>query len=169
MYRRWIYMLIAIGASMFLLSHPVFSFKEDQGIIYIRSFSMDKTTFYVTQTELKTGAEHITATMSVKGLYYCNWAMLLGCILCFFCFFSFSWRMRLALITAFIAGIYYVLMVFYALRMSDNHYATLYPNVIALLPAVVLQMMVFLRHNIIRTLIDEDDANKGDTEEWSEK
>ena len=77
--------------------------------------------------------------------------------------------MRLALITAFIAGIYYVLMVFYALRMSDNHYATLYPNVIALLPAVVLQMMVFLRHNIIRTLIDEDDANKGDTEEWSGK
>ena len=95
MYRRWIYMLIAIGASMFLLSHPVFSFKEDQGIIYIRSFSMDKTTFYVTQTELKTGAEHITATMSVKGLYYCNWAMLLGCILCFFCFFSFLMKIKL--------------------------------------------------------------------------
>ena len=160
MYRRWLYMIIAIAASALLMLRPVLSFQEDKGIKYVRSFSMDPKTFYVTQTELGTGAEQVTATMSVKGLYYCNWAMLCGCILCFLCFWNDTWRILLAIITAFIAGAYYVFMVYYALRMADNHYATLYPNLMALLPAVVLQMMVFLRQNIIKTIVAESDEEE---------
>ena len=48
MYRRWAYMLIAIAASAVMFLHPVFSFQQDKGIIYVRSFSMDQKRFYVT-------------------------------------------------------------------------------------------------------------------------
>ena len=169
MFRRWVYMVIAIVASAVLSLHPVFSFQEDKGIIYIRSFSMDQETFYVTQTELRTGAEQITATMSVKGLYFCRRLMLFGCILCLLCFFSKRWRLTLALITAFIAGAYYVLMIYYAMRMSDDHYATLYPNLMAVFPAIVLQMMILVRQNIIKSMITAEDTERGDVEEWLDK
>ena len=120
MYRRWAYMLVAIVASAFMFTHPVFNFQEDKGIIYVRSFSMDQKMFYVTQTEIKTGAQEITAVSSVKYLYYCNKAMLWGSIICFLCFFSSRWRISIAIITAFIAGAYYVIMAYYALRIADE-------------------------------------------------
>ena len=150
MYRRWIYMTIAIIASALLISQTVFSFKEDKGIIYIRSFSMDQTTFYVTQTELATGAEEITATMSVAGLYYCARTLMAVCLLCFLCFFSNRWRMILAVLGAILAGVYYVLMIYYAVKITDFHYTTLYPNFWAVLPAIVLQMMVLTWQNVAR-------------------
>ena len=165
MYRRGLYMLLAIVASAALLLRPVFSFQEDKGIMYIRSFSMDQKTFYVTQTDIKTQAEQITATMSVKGLYYMNIAMLCGCVLCFLCFFNDRWRLALALLTAFCAGLYYIFMVYYALGMSSDHYATLYPNLMATLPAVVMQLMVMVRRNVINTIVAEDDEAKGDLED----
>lgn len=156
MYRRWAYMGIAIIASMVLSMRPVFSFQEDKGIKYVRSFSMTDTEFVVTQTELDTNASQITATMSVKGLHHCNKVMLWGAILCFLCFFSNRWRVRIAIFTAFVAGAYYVLMVVYALRMADEHYATLYPNIMAILPAIVCQMMVLTRHNVLQSEIDDE-------------
>lgn len=158
MYRRWAYMAVAIIASAVLFTRPVFSFHEDKGIRYVRSFSMTETHFYVTQTELETHVPEVTASMSVKGLYYCNKVMLWGAILCFLCFFSNTWRVRIATLTAVTAGLYYVFMVYYALRMVDMHYATLYPNLMALLPAIVCQMMVLTRHNVIRSDIDKADS-----------
>lgn len=159
MYRRWIYMAIGILASVILLvGKPVFNFQDDKGIIYVRSFSMTQKIFVVTQTELKTGVQHITATMPVKGLYYCNKAMLYGCILCLLCFFSDRGRILIALGTACIAGFYYFLMVHYAMKMSDLHYATLFPNLMSVWPAVVIQMMVLTWRNVLRSgAIVEDD------------
>ena len=157
MYRRWIYMIIAIAASALLFQRPVFNFQDDKGIIYIRSFSMDQQTFYVTQTDLKTGQQEITETMSVGMLYVCNKVMLWGCILCLLCFFSKKWRMWIALITALIAGAYYLLMAYYAIKLSDMHYVTLYPHLISALPAVVIEMMILVRYNLIRAGIDEDE------------
>ena len=157
MYRRWIYMVIAIAASAFLFQRPVFDFQDDKGIIYIRSFSMDQTTFYVTQTDLKTGQQEITETMSVRLLYYCNKLMLWGCILCLLCFFSDQGRMWITLITALIAGAYYILMAYYAIKMSDLHYVTLYPHLISALPAIVIEMMILIRHNLIHAGIDADE------------
>ena len=159
MYRRWIYMVIAIAASACLFQRPVFNFQEDKGIIYIRSFSMDQHTFYVTQTDIKTGQQEITETMSVAMLYFCNKIMLWGCILCLLCFFSDQGRMIIAILTAIVAGAYYVLMVYYAIRMSDMHYATLYPDWISVLPAVVIEMMILVRHNLVRSLIYLDDIS----------
>ena len=161
MYRRWIYMILAIIASAFLFTRPVLSFQEDRGIIYIRSFAMDQKVFTVTLTDLKTNVETVTQTMSVAGLYYCNKAMLYGSILCFLCFFSYKWRIRLAMFTAFCSGAYYILMVYYALRMSSDYYATLTPNFMALLPGIVLQMMVMVRQNVIKTIVSEEDEGRG--------
>ena len=54
-YRRLLYMVVAILAAALLPLKPAFSFQEDKGIIYIRSFEMDQKTFYVTQTDMETG------------------------------------------------------------------------------------------------------------------
>ena len=156
MYRRWAYMIIAIMASALLFTRPVFSFQEDKGMKYVRSFSMTETNLYVTQTELDSNISQTTAAMSVRGLYYCNQAMLWGAILCFLFFFSNGWRVRIATLTAFVSGAYYVLMVYYALRIEDEQYATLYPNLMAFLPAVVCQMMILTRHNVLQSDIEED-------------
>ena len=157
MYRRWAYMAVAILAAVVLLERPVFNFQEDKGIKYVRSFSMTQTEFLVTQTDLNSRVSEITASMSIKGLYYCNKVMLWGAILCFLCFFSNGWRIRIAVFTAFTAGFYYLLMIYYAIQMADLHYATLYPNFIAILPAIVCQMMVLTRHNVIQYIVERDD------------
>ena len=158
MLRRWLYMAVAIIAAATLGTRPVFNFQSDTGILYTRSFSMeDQKQFVVTQRELSTGAEEVAAIMSVKGLYYCSKAMLWGSILCLLCFFSYRGRMTLIFVTVAAAGLFYILMIVYAIRMTDQHYATLYPNFAAIWPAIVLQAMLLTRSNMIREKIDEAD------------
>lgn len=158
MLRRWIYMSIAIIAAALLGTRPVFNFQSDTGILYTRSFSMeDQKQFVVTQRELSTGAEEVAAIMSVKGLYYCSKAMLWGSILCLLCFFSYRGRMTLIFVTVAAAGLFYILMIVYAIRMTDQHYATLYPNFAAIWPAIVVQAMLLTRSNMIHEKIDEAD------------
>jgi len=155
--RRRLYMAVAIIASVVLLQRPVFNFQDDKGIMYVRSFSMTEKTFVVTQTELATGIPHVTAVMSTKGLRICNYFMIAGCVLCWLCFFEDRWRVFIALVTALLAGVYYILMIYYAMRMSSDHYATLYPNFMAILPAIVLQMMVFVRRNVFHVNLEAED------------
>jgi len=157
MRRRIVYMIIAVAASWAMFLHPVFNFQEDKGIIYVRSFSMDQKTFYVTQTDLKTGASEITATTSVEWLYYCNKAMLWGSILCLLCVFSDRIRMVIAYITTVISGFYYVLIVYYAMKLADLHYTTLYPNYMIILPAIVCAMLILTSRNIIKTHVERAD------------
>ena len=162
MYRRWLYMVLAIAASVVLLVRPVFSFQEDKGIKYVRSFSMTQKTFYVTQTDLKNGASEVTARMSIKGLYYCAWVLVICCAACMLTMFNDRRRMGWCVIAAFVAGAYYVLMVYYAMRMSGDHYATLYPNFYALLPALVMQFMLLVRRSVARTIME---ANEDEEQE----
>ena len=158
MLRRWIYMSIAIIAAALLGTRPVFNFQSDTGMLYTRSFSMeDQKQFVVTQRELSTGAEEVAAILSVKGLYYCSKAMLWGSMLCLLCFFSYRGRMTLIFVTVAAAGLFYILMIVYAIRMTDQHYATLYPNFAAIWPAIVLQAMLLTRSNMIHEKIDEAD------------
>ena len=157
MYHRWAYMIVAILASALLFVRPVFNFQDDKGIIYVRSFSMDQKTFYVTQTDMKTGKAEITATTSVKWLYLCNKAMLWGSILCFLCFFSNPLRVFITYFVAVASGGYYLLMVYFAMKLSDMHYTTLYPNYMAVLPAIVCLMMILTGRNVIRDGIERTD------------
>ena len=156
-FRRLLYMVVAIVASAVLFMRPVFNFQDDKGIVYVRSFSMNQKSFIVTQTDLKTGVPHITATMSVKGLYICNQFMLWGCVLSLLLFWDDRWRITVVTLTALIAGAYYILMLLYAMQMSSDHYATLYPNIMAVLPAIVCQMMVLTRQNIIHQNLEAED------------
>ena len=110
-----------------------------------------------TQTDLKTGVGEITATTSVKWFYLCNKAMLWGCILSLLTFFSTRLRLTVTYITAVVAGFYYVLVVYYALKLADLHYTTLYPNYMIVLPAVVCAMMILVSKNIIKTQVDRID------------
>lgn len=161
MMRRWIYMSVAILAAYFFISRPVFNFQKDTGIIYVRSFEMvEQRSVVVTQTDIKTGASEVTDTMSVIGLHYCSLAMLWGCILCLLCFFSFRGRIFFAAATEIAAGAFYLLMIVYAMRISEDQYATLYPNLFALLPAVVLEAMALTRRNVIKERVDEMDEER---------
>ena len=162
LYRRLAYTVVAIMASLLLFEHPVFNFQDDKGIIYVRSFSMDQHMFYVTQTDLKTGAAEITAVSSVKWFYYCNKAMLWGCILSLLCFFNTRVRLAVTYLAAIIAGSYYVLVVYYSLQLSDLHYTTLYPNYMIVLPGVVCAMMLLVARNLIRTQVDRIDRSMED-------
>ena len=148
-YRRWIYMVVAIAATLMLQYAPVFSFQEDTGQIFVRSFTMNQKTIQVYQTDKETHVKAVKETMSVKGLYYCYWAMLIGCIACLLCFFSWRGRVLISFVTALIAGSYYVLMAYYAVKISDQQFATLYPNWPAVLPAITCQMMLLVRRNVI--------------------
>lgn len=157
MRRRFVYMIIAIAASWAMFLHPVFNFQEDKGIIYIRSFSMDQKTFYVTQTDLKTGAAEVTETTSVKWMYNCNRAMLWGSILCLLCVFSDRLRLIISYVTTVLSGFYYVLVVYYSMKLADLHYTTLYPNYMIVLPAIVCAMMILTSRNIIKTHVERAD------------
>lgn len=159
--RRWIYMIVGIIAASLLISRPVMKFQDDIGIIYVRSFEMvEQQAVVVTQRDLKTGATEVTATVPVKGLHYCSVAMLWGCILCLLCFFSIQGRIFLAGATEIIAGAFYLLMIVYSMRIADLEYATLYPTLPALLPAVVLEVMALTRHNLIKQQVDEFDEER---------
>lgn len=147
MYRRLAYMAFAIIAAALMAVKPPFSFQSDQGIKYIRSFSMTQKEFVVTQTDLKTGAAQATETMSVKGLYYCYRVMLACSILCLFFIIHTRARVVMCYLTMAGAAAYYVFLVIYALRIAD-HYATLLPTWAAFLPAIALEMMILLRRNL---------------------
>jgi len=157
MYRRWAYMVVAIVASALMGLKPVFNFQEDRGIIYVRSFTIEENVFIVTQTDMKTNYTAETARISIAWLYYIRVAMLVGSILCFLCFFKNSWRLKLCSFTIACAGVYYLFMIYYALRMVDEQYVTLWPSFITLFPAVVVEMMVLTRQNIINASLDKAD------------
>ena len=156
MLRRWAYMLLAIGASALLFAAPPFHFEEDKGIIYVRSFSMDQTTFTVTQTEISTNMQQVVSTMSVKSLYYCSWVLLATSIACFLCFFKKNWRIAICYLAMVFAGAYYILLVYYALRIEEDFYATFSPTWIVILPAIVLQLMLLIRRETVRSIRAED-------------
>ena len=149
--------LTAIIASVMLLYQPVFSFQEDKGIIYVRSFTMDPHNLYVIQTNISSGVSDIIDIMPVGGLYICAWAMLITSVLALLCFFDDVWRMRLCVLSAFFAGAYYILMMYYAVDITDEYFTTLYPNLFALLPALVLQSMLVVRKIVAHTLMQQNE------------
>ena len=55
MYRRWAYMAIAILAAALLPLTSPLSFLQDEGIIYLRSFTMNQERFMMLQTNSESG------------------------------------------------------------------------------------------------------------------
>ena len=150
MYRHWIYMVVAVVAVLLIRIAPVFSFQEEKGIVHVRSFTMDIQKFVEWRTDLQTGAKHVENTLSVWGLYCCYLVMLCGSIACLLCFFDNYLRFLLCTLVILAAGVYYVLIMYYAIRISDEFFATFYPSFTIICPAVVLLAMAWVRKDIIR-------------------
>ncbi|MBQ2540125.1 MAG: DUF4293 family protein [Paludibacteraceae bacterium] len=157
MYKRWIFMLVAILASIVLLNIPVFRFQSDKGIISNRTYEMDQKNFYVWQTDFETNQKTLVGVVSVNKLYYCNLLIIGTSILCLLCFFSETWRIRLTLLTVFLCGAYYALMLYYAMRLSNEWFPTIYPRVSAILPAVTMEMMILTRKSMLREIRHSDE------------
>ena len=159
MYRRWAYMALAILATWMITLHPVLSFHEDKGIYYTRSFSMDLQQVVVLQTSLDSldpemkevlPKQEVVNTISVYGLYLLQKLIFWTCIVCFIIFYPTRVRWYLSFVIMALAGVFYVLLVYYALRISDMEFATLAPTWSAFMPAVVIAMMVLLNRNVIQ-------------------
>ena len=145
--------IIALIASIVLVFVPVFSFSADQGIIYLREFVMTTRTFSIVQTELATGKVDVLASMSVRGLFYCAWGMVIVSLICLLCYMR-RWKRKLSLVVVYLSAIFYILMVYYAIKMADTYYATFYPNLATILPAIVIQTMLIIRKETKRAIID---------------
>ena len=154
--KRGLYMVLALVAAIVLLFEPVFSFQQDKGIKYVRSFTMKQKVVLVTQTELENGVSEVVETMSIRGLHYCAWALILACVSCLVCSIDDRRCMQLCLIGISLAGLYYLLMIYYAIQIVDDFYATLYPNFFALLPAVIIELLILVRRSIAHNLIIEN-------------
>ena len=150
-------MLVAIAAAMVLRYVPVCEFQGDKGVISNRTYEMDQKNFYAWQTNYDTNERVIVGVVSVKGLYYCDLAMIGTSILCLLCFFSDRWRIWLTLITVLLCGAYYALMAYYAMHISDEWFPTIYPTLAAILPAVVLEAMVLTRKSLLQEIRHTDE------------
>jgi len=160
--RKWGRLVLAIVASVLLLNKPVLSFLDEPGLENVRTYRMTPSRFEVHHIEMATGLDKLMGAMSVKGLYYGAWAILLGCIACALLYESHRTRIIVCSITAFLAGAYYMIMIYYAIRLSQKFFLIIYPNWITLLPLVVLITMLFIRNETVRKLIDaQQDADEG--------
>ena len=170
--KRILFMLIAIGASYLLIDIPTLSFQSDTGIIYVRDYSMTTELFSVTQTDMETGAREVVESMSVRGFKFSAYAMLIFSGLAFLCFFNTMWRSVLCVLAASSAGVYYLLMVYYAIQIAENHMATIYPNWGAILPFLVILMMEMVRkdtiHSLMSRVASDDEAEDEDEDEYEE-
>jgi len=150
--RRVIYITIAILATIPLLIKPVFTFQSDIGMNYERVYSMSMTRFTLTLTDLETGFSHVKGKQSVVGLLCCAIAMT-GCtILCGVWYYRRRLLKKICNITIFFAILYYLFMVFYAMLLMDQFSATLWPNWVAFMPIIVLEMMLLVRRNISKQM-----------------
>ena len=159
---KWGRLVLAIVSSVLLLNKPVFNFIDEKGLENTRTYIMTTRTFEVHHIEMATGIDKLMGTMSVKGFFYGALAMLIGSVVCTI-FYSFHrFRILISTITAFMAGTYYVLMGYYAIRLSQKFFLILYPNWVAILPVVVLITMLSIRNSTVRKLIavkqDEDEG-----------
>lgn len=150
---KWGRLLLAIVSSILLLNKPVFNFIDEKGLENTRTYVMTTRTFEVHHIEIATGMDKLMGAMSVKGLFYGALAILLGCIVCTLCYEDLQIRILSASITAFMSGSYYLLMMYYAIRLSQKFFLILYPNLIALLPVVILLTMLSIRNHTVRKLI----------------
>ena len=151
---KWGRLVLAIVSSIILLNKPVFNFIEEKGIISVRTFKITTRTFEMHYVDMKTGLDELVGAMSISGLFYGALAIMVGCFLCALLYESHRIRILISSITAFMAGTYYLIMMYYAIRLSQEFCLILYPNWVALLPAIVLVTMLWIRKDTLRRLID---------------
>ena len=151
---KWGRLVLAIVSSIILLNKPVFNFIEEKGIISVKTYKITTRTIEMHYVDMKTGLDELVGAMSISGLFYGALAIMVGCFLCALLYESHRIRILISSITAFMAGAYYLLIGYYAIRLSQKFFLILYPNWVALLPVVVLVTMLWIRKDTLRRLID---------------
>ena len=162
MIRKWGRLVLAIVSSIILLNKPVFNFVDEKGIVSIKTYKITTRTFEMHYVNMTTGLDELVGAMSISCLFYGALAILIGCVACALLYESHRLRILSASITAFMAGAYYLLIGYYAIRLSQKFFLILYPNWVALLPALVLVTMLSIRNETVRKLVavkqDEDEG-----------
>ena len=159
---KWGRLVLAIVSSIILLNKPVFNFIEEKGIISVKTYKITTRTFEMHYVDMKTGLDELVGAMSISGLFYGALAIMVGCFLCALLYESHRLRILSASITAFMAGAYYLLIGYYAIRLSQEFCLILYPNWVALLPAIVLVTMLWIRNSTVRKLMEvKQDEDEG--------
>ena len=159
---KWGRLVLAIVSSIILLNKPVFNFIEEKGIVSVRTFKITTRTFEMHYVDMKTGLDELVGAMSISGLFYGALAIMVGCFLCALLYESHRIRILISSITAFMAGAYYLLIGYYAIRLSQEFCLILYPNWVALLPAIVLVTMLWIRNSTVRKLMEvKQDEDEG--------
>ena len=151
---KWGRLVLAIVSSILLLNKPVFNFIDEKGIVSVKTYKITTRTFEMHFVDMKTGLDELVGAMSISGLFYGALAIMVGCFLCALLYESHRLRILICTITAFAAGTYYLIMMYYAIRLSQEFCLILYPNWVALLPVVVLVTMLWIRKDTLRRLID---------------
>ncbi len=162
MIRKWGRLVLAIVSSILLLSKPVFNFVDEKGLVSVKTYKITPRTFEMHYVNMTTGLDELVGAMSISGLFYGALAILIGCVACALLYESHRLRILSASITAFMAGVYYLLIGYYAIRLSQEFCLILYPNWVALLPLVVLVTMLVIRNDTVRRLMEvKQDADEG--------
>ena len=160
--RKWVRLVLAIAASVLLLNKPVYNFPDELGMEHVRTYIMTTRTFEVHHIEMSTGMDDLMGTMSVKGFFFGALAMLIGCVICTVFYSDHIVRVLSSTITAYLAGAYYLIMIYYAVRLSQKFFLIIYPNWIAMLPLVVLLTMLSIRKETVHRLVDaKEKAEEG--------
>ena len=145
---RWVYIGIAVIASVLLLCRPVFSFQQDKGILYTRHYKIDNKKVTVIQTGLEDHIEYVLETRSIIALHVLGHLMLWSSVAVLLLFFDPIRQHQATLLPIVFAALYYVFVIYYAVDITDRFFATLYPSWPVLMPAVVIEMMVLVRKGI---------------------
>ena len=135
---------------------------DEPGLENVRTYIMTPSRFEVHHIEMATGMDKLMGAMSVKGLYYGALAILVGCVFCALIYESHHTRILVCSIVAIMSGAYYLIMIFYAIRLSQKFFLILYPNWVALLPAVILLTMLFIRNTTVRKLMKAKESKDED-------
>lgn len=151
--RKWGRLILAIVSSVLLLNKPVYDFPDEPGMENVRTYTMTTRTFEVHHIEMATGMDTLMGTMSVKGLFFGALAILLGSVVCTVFYSDHIVRVLSSMITACLAGGYYLIMIYYAVRLSQEFFLIIYPNWIAILPLVVLLSMLSIRKETVHRLV----------------
>ena len=159
---KWGRLVLAIVSSIILLNKPVFNFIDEKGLVSVKTYKITTRTFEMHYVNMTTGLDELVGAMSISGLFYGALAILIGCVACALLYESHRLRILSASITAFMAGAYYLLIGYYAIRLSQKFFLILYPNWVALLPAIVLVTMLWIRNSTVRKLMEvKQDEDEG--------
>ncbi|MBR4262962.1 MAG: hypothetical protein IKQ48_00080 [Paludibacteraceae bacterium] len=158
---RIVVLAIAIVAIILSFFTPVLSFYSDTGIYSERTYQMDLHYFRVIHTGHATGNSGVVRSMSVAGLRYCLWGLLVLTSLAQLTLllrFSRSTFLYLALMDIIVGGAYYTLAVIYIVRINALYYPSFYPNIGLFLPGIAVALMLLVRRSIQIEIHDQQDG-----------